>query len=181
MYSIELTFGNHFQDNCVLKWYENADYISEQLYEIRFMSNSSYQRQAECIYDIYISHHMYIISAGRIIHHVWSVEVKSSQPNSSLINRRPVTLKTTPNCTGSSPITPTPSFATLLSEIVAWYIANMSLFAGQNKHLGEKIQRVSCLIRFLAKLESNIQYSGSWFCGTRWPLRWSCCLYSGWS
>ena len=68
-----------------------------------------------------------------------------------------------------------------LSEIVAWYIANMSLFAGQNKHLGEKIQRVSCLIRFLAKLESNLQYSGSRFCGTCWPLRWSCCLYSGWS
>ena len=54
-------------------------------------------------------HICYIFSASRMIHHVWSVEVKSSQPNSSLINKRPA--KTAPNCTGSSPITPTPSFA----------------------------------------------------------------------
>ena len=53
MYSTELTFDNHSKNNCLLKWYENADYISEQLYEIRFMSNSSYQGQAECIYMIY--------------------------------------------------------------------------------------------------------------------------------
>ena len=125
-------------------------------------------------------HIWYIFSAGRIIHHVWFVEVKSSQPNSSLINKRPVTLKTTPNWS-SRQLHRHLFCYPKLSEIVAWYIADMSLFAGQNKHLGEKIQRVSCLIRFLAKLESNVQYSGSWFCGTCWPLCWSCCLYSGWS